>query len=289
MINLTPFQNEIDSLEPGQTVRVNHTLCDAGEDTRRRLYITRTQADATKVVGYCHNCQQGGVSRDSVYEHYRETKHQAAPSIQQVSDDVVMPPNLVFDILSWPAPAQEWAYRNRLTTKITTKYSIGHDPSTNRVFLPRWHVTTPLPAPCYLMGYQLRNVEANKQPKYLTCVKNGARGWTTMYSGAMGTDSVCVLVEDLISGITIVEACANDRDVAVIVNYGTKIDLEALHEMSKHSRSIVWLDNDSEHVKEQAKIMARTTKLLGGDCMPWLVGEDPKRHTETYIKEVLYG
>ena len=44
-------------MDVGETVRINHADCEAGEDTRRRLYITM-KPDI--LLGYCHNC---GTSR----------------------------------------------------------------------------------------------------------------------------------------------------------------------------------------------------------------------------------
>ena len=48
----------------------------------------------------------------------------------------------------------------------------------------------------------------------------------------------------------------------VIVNYGTKVNLEALYACKNHQKFIVWLDNDSDHVWNQATTMARTWGLL---------------------------
>ena len=75
MLDLQHYQQMIDDLEPGETVRYNHTDCPAGEDTRRRLYLTRPHADPTWVLGYCHNCQDSARSGGKKYEQYRNKRH----------------------------------------------------------------------------------------------------------------------------------------------------------------------------------------------------------------------
>ena len=99
-----------------------------------------------------------------------------------------------------------------------------------------------------------------------------------------------MLVEDLVSGIIIQEACLHDSyvDVNVIVNYGVKIDVEVLSKWRYFRRAVVWLDNDSGHVTEQAHKMARVWGMISGEPVSviedWV---DPKQYTLAIIKDVL--
>src|SRR5210317_1255666 len=106
MLNLRPYVDEIECIEPGQTIRINHTDCDAGEDTRQRLYLTRTHADDTVVVGYCHNCQQGGKHSDTSYTKYRNEKHGVVNTIPTIKDNVIVPDSVVTKLVDWPTDAK---------------------------------------------------------------------------------------------------------------------------------------------------------------------------------------
>ena len=288
MISLQPFVSEIEDIPPGGTIRVDHTDCGAGEDTRRRLYISRPIADPTKVLAYCHNCQQSGLLTQGSYQTYRDTRHQAGPvSTLTTSDDIVEPPNLVFKVNDWPIAAQAWFFKTLMTHQEAALYRIGHDPATNRVYLPRYALTTGTgPRLGELIGYQLRLVDG-EGPKYLTCAKTDSKGYSVMHSnGALR--KACVIVEDLVSAIHILRAY-KDEDMAVVVNYGTKVDLEALHFMSHFEKCAVWLDNDNPHVMEQAETMERTLKLLGcKSVIKTTVVKDPKGYDTAQIRTILW-
>jgi len=296
-LNLSPYMTEVEELEIGDTIRLNHDDCMAGTDTRRRLYITRPVSNPTSVVAYCHNCQSGGYHITGQHTGFRRTRHEDTPAqnILKVQDHITVPPNLLGDIDNWPLLAQAWAFRGKLNKNLIRGYGIAYDPSSDRVYIPRydWHEKS---GDTYyfgdLKGYQLRNVDpTNKRPKYLTVTATDDIGFSLLKADRQSTEwSRAVLVEDLLSGIHIIEATHDGAVVTVaIVNYGTQVQLPALHACSLQSRAIVWLDNDSKHVNEQAQQMARTINMIRSQCTVGMVTAktDPKHHSWDEINAIL--
>jgi hypothetical protein len=124
-----------------------------------------------------------------------------------------------------------------------------------------------------LNGYQLRSIDG-RSPKYLTAKANADKTVSTLIVGTQsGTKSLGYVVEDLASGIAIYEAAQNvGVGALILVNYGTKVTPEILARCDHISHGIVWLDNDSDHVKEQAKTIARVWNLV--TAKPTYVEED---------------
>jgi hypothetical protein len=292
MIDLKQYQAEIDDIEVGDTARVNHELCTAGEDTRRRLYITRPHASPDRVIAYCHNCQESGVlsTGDNAYIKYRDNRHSSrvAQSILKDEEEIELPAGLVYQLSDWTQVSKAWAYKARLNTPLVAKYKIGEDPSTGRVCLPQWRATTPRNR-WQLDGYQLRKTDPNvRGPKYLTVRRKD----TPRYSELMDLtykNKCAVIVEDLASGIHVFEAMAGLA--RVYVNYGVDVDTDTLEAaLAGNKPVVVWLDNDSEHVDNQAKMMARTLSLIGDQPVQIVeVFSDPKHQDYDEIRSIVNG
>ncbi len=77
--------------------------------------------------------------------------------------------------------------------------------------------------------------------------------------------------------------------VHCLVNYGTKVNLELLYHASRYTNTLVWLDNDSKHVIEQAKLMARTIKMLNPNVIvkAELVCQDPKHYSPATVIDTI--
>lgn len=287
MIHLNEYQGIVDSIVPGETRRVNHDKCTAGADSKRRLYITRPMATPEKLIGYCHNCQDSGVYSTVKYESYR--KHPSATSVVEtvvVTDDVDPPNGLLNDPSMWTTDAYAWFIYSNLTFGEVKAYGIALDPSTGRVYLPRYGILTEKSRGA-LNGYQLRKVTKDKGPKYLTARIENDPGYTILCGKLSSPQNLVVLVEDLVSGIHIVEAVPT---AAVVVNYGVKVNLLALDACTMYANIKVWLDNDSSHVKRQADTMARTLQMLTNHTVSIVKGySDPKHHTHEQIEEILLG
>ena len=299
-LNLQPYLIDIEDIEIGDTLRIDHDDCPAGTDTRRRLYITRPQSNPTSVVAYCHNCQEGGYHITGQHSSFRRTRHENQPltNVHEVNDHMTTPPNLLKNLTAWPMLAQVWAYKNKLTTVLLKMYGIAYDPSSDRVYLPRydWMSLDTKGTDVYfgdLIGYQLRNVDpTSKGPKYYTVTVPDDPGYTLLKNDydPIRPDQRAVLVEDYISGIHVVAATATAAiDTIAVVNYGTKVHLPTLHACAQLGHATVWLDNDSDHVCQQAAQMARTINMINSRCHVRVIEEvsDPKHHNPTEIRALL--
>ncbi len=284
MIKLDGWQTECEMVSRGQTLRFNHTDCSAGEDTRRRMYLTRPASSPDVVLAFCHNCQEHGVWRDGS-DAFKDFNSQLdAPADEEVP--FCRPTGLIeCKIGLWPFHAIRWRIEKGLTAEDCIRAGIKYDPSTHRVYLPMYDklISTGHRANgATLMGYQLRHIEG-KGPKYLTAIKDkDTKPYTTI-----GKGSICnYLVEDLASGLAMARALDNNgyMDTAIIVNYGVKCTPEVLDGAPNSNYNIVWLDNDGDHIADQANTIARTWHILTGkECYIEDQYNDPKTLDEDAI------
>lgn len=283
-INMKLWETEAASVERGQTIRVNHTDCAAGQDTRRRLYLTRPASSAGVVLGFCHNCQEHGILRDGIDE-FRDFDLAGTPTEKVVPFD--QPSGMINDPNLWPTAAKAWRMGKRLPPAWCERACIKYDPSTHRIFLPMWDQVDKCGSPkadSCLMGYQLRRLEGT-DAKYLTALANSNVKPYTRFEGR--TCELCVLVEDLASGIVLSQTAWN-YGVNVLVNYGIKVIPETLAENVDCIMNVVWLDNDGDIVTKQANTIARTWSLLSGThAIIETARTDPKHYTPSQIRDAL--
>jgi len=208
---------------------------------------------------------------------YRDARHQfttaqAVLPVEYNEDGRMTPPGgMLPELDDWPTYAKVWAWKNKLYEGTCMAYGIQFDPNTNRVYLPRFTTIARDEESGdtergTLTGYQLRAVARGDSPKYLTCVSNdGTAPWTRICE-ARNDSSLAVIVEDLASGINIMESHLGlgQKPPDVLVNYGVKIDPVMMHSVARRYNCVlVWLDNDSVLVQNQAKLMVRTMQLYG--------------------------
>lgn len=297
-INMTQYHSVTSDIPPGGTERINHEDCPAGEDTRRRLYLTRPISNPDTLIGYCHNCQGSGFMKEGKWVDYRDRLHRdnGMNNTLVTTADFKPPTHMITLMRDWPVHAQGWVYKAKMDSVLIEKYGFQYDPTSDRVFIPRFKRTTHLYGNS-LQAYQLRNTDPHKPnaPKYLTVCSPEDNGYTMMYNtkdALQKTQPIAlakvILVEDYVSGVAIVEAYKDlNLKTHALVNYGTKVNLEALHYLSKYGQVLVWLDNDSDHVIEQAHVMARTTRMLNTACEVFVnvTSSDPKHYSPTDIRD----
>ena len=261
MIDLNGWEQALAYLERGQTMRYNHQECPAGEDTRRRLYLTRPASSPGVVLAFCHNCQDKGIYTDGA-DKFKDFN--AAPAVEYEGVEFDVPPDLVpCEHLAWPTAAQHWRIEKRLSIEDCYNAGIMYDPATHRVYLPMMASMTvegQVEKDTELQGYQLRRLDG-PGAKYLTAVKNKS----TKPSTVIGRGPACTyLVEDLASGIVMQRSLRlnNYRNANVLVNYGVKCTPEVLIRGMNTEYNVVWLDNDGDHIEDAARIIARTWQLL---------------------------
>jgi hypothetical protein len=149
------------ALSVGDQTNLNHQDCPAGQDTKKRLYVRRTNEG---YVWYCHHCSQGGFQRGGTRSIH---KKEVAPSA------VSLPADFDPNHTNWPEWAKDfqiqgWGFSGRMGRVVIPVYGSGE-----------------------LLGYQAR-AAPGQQPKYLT------KGKGLVYKVLKNRPSICI-VEDALS------------------------------------------------------------------------------------------
>lgn len=284
------YVRDVESMSAGTTIRFNHKDCPAGEDTRRRLYVTKP-ATGDEVLAYCHNCQMGG--RWEI-EGFRPD----FSSDRVLTTELVKPGEWKYPVVSntpeeWPADMRAWFYSHGISVPLLELMGVGYSAQHHGVFLPMYNeVIFSVDKPPLLLdikGYQIRDLQG-AGPKYITAMKDReAQMYSILMMASPKEDRVGVVVEDLLSGIRIIQAAMTEElPVNVLVNYGTKVDPHVLGQLDA-DRFTVWLDNDNDHVILQAETIGRTLQVI--NRKPVHVHKekiDPKAESYENIKEVLW-
>lgn len=276
--DFVPYGEELDN---GEQIHINHETCTAGEDTRRRLYIKRTE-DGRNILAYCHNCSLSGCY---------SVKYAAARSatakdmVLRESDSVpfrgTLPKGFNPNYKSWNSEQRAWLTRYGITEDEQKQYMLGVDTNTGKVILPVFRGGK-------LLGYQARYLGDDKDvPKYVTKTSCKPMYW---YSGdyAKGTlqsslDRCLCLTEDVLSGIK----CARFVPTMALLTAFMGNEQVAFALRNNFDKFIIFLDDDNRNVKlNQVKIKAKLeqigdVKLITG------VGKDPKACSNSELKRLL--
>jgi hypothetical protein len=291
MIDMKTWEVQCAQLQRGQTTRANHIGCKAGEDRKKRLYLTRPAGSPGVVLAYCHNCQEHGIERNGVVQ-YRD--YGIDPELVAITKEIEFeqPTGLEVEPDNWPTEAHVWRIDKHLTYVECIRAGIAYDANSHRIYLPQYDQ---LPdgfagIGSTLLGYQLRKL-TGKGPKYLTAVANGCTNVGTLISGFQVLhkhSNVGYVVEDLASGLALLRgATSSTHGVEIMVNYGTKINPILLARCKDIDHGIVWLDNDSDHVIDQAKQIARVWNMVTGKpTYVTNINEDPKDVGETKMHAI---
>ena len=288
-IRMTDYIDNIDELSRGESVAVCHSDCPAGEDTRYRLYLTKPAGTPNIALGYCHNCDESGVLRNTDDTLYRDFYKARPVTTKQIKFEV--PANMVEEVNRWPTAAKQWRIQKGLDPDQCEDYGIKYDPTTHRIYLPIYrHMDGAINTD--LIGYQLRVLDG-KGPKYLTAqIEQDTVLYSIIRPVPQMTDTY-VLVEDLASGIAIADAVHGDCkentvNLGVVVNYGVKTKIEAMNDCPNFKMGYVWLDNDGAHIVEQAENIAKTWRLVQGRTVKQnFLNSDPKQYNSGTILEIL--
>ena len=266
-----------DAVEVGETARYNHLDCDAGEDKRRRLYVTR-KPDI--LLGYCHNCGESA----SIYMGGDRYRTDGASVIPKPAKEYVEPTVVEWaDKSNIPAAATAWRMKAKLSRTQARAYDIGYDPVNDGIIIPFVGMDSVLKP----NGHQLRPLHNRGGAKYVNYVKDESEelGGTIWQAGTKD-GTVCIIVEDYVSGIRVAEA-----GFTAYVNYGTQVKPGKLWQLAKkYNHIIVWLDNDNEVVNKNAQQMydiLHMYKKPAAVVRRQVDKSDPKDFTEAQIKEVV--
>lgn len=272
-----------------ETVRMNHDDCPAGQDTRQRLYITRT-IDNT-FLAYCHNC--GG----KAWRRAATTKHIYAEPEEFASGEPVITGNK----LDKMRHALGSAFR--LSSFITKEYIDMYVPGTNRamdklyvnsielkhVEAQGWVLGTDfqgnecLAFPCDETGYKWQVWRFDyKDPDSKRVVSVGGAPEPYIYNP--NDSPLLVIVEDRLSGIKIAQA-----GFSSLCLHGLRgLDSADYHALTMmYDTFVVWLDNDVLPAKEAATNIHSTLKMFSDAVHMVDNCTDPKYYHEDEINSII--
>ena len=136
------------------TVRVNHDECPAGQDTRRRLYVTRKEDG--NVIAYCHNCSNSGF-------HSSASRFRRNPVVRTLVEseekELVMPETMRDGRDYWPREMVMWLIKCGIPLHIAEDYGICYDSERHRVVIPKLNKNG------LLVQYQSRRLVDDGSPR----------------------------------------------------------------------------------------------------------------------------
>lgn len=273
-----------------ETVRINHDDCPAGQDTRQRLYITRT-VDNT-FLAYCHNCGGKAWRRAGT-----KNIHAEAPK--------AVPVTATIDITSLPLLMVKMRHALgsvlRLSSFITKDFIDLYLPGTNRamnklyinnielkhVEEQHWvlgvdfHNTDCLAFPCD-EAYTKWQVWRFDTPDSKRVVAVGGAPKPYIYNP--NDSPLLVIVEDRLSGIKIAQA-----GFSSLCLHGLRgLDISDYHGLTlMYDTFVVWLDNDVLPAKQATSEIASTLRMLADDVHTVDDCADPKYYHEDEIDSII--
>lgn len=264
------------------TLRVNHDNCAAGNDTRRRLYLTRKASDPDLVLAHCFNCGESGALKDG--GHLFTDPYYTYDSLPKEKPDEL--PVGMIPVMDWRA-AFLWFAKYGITPDEMHALEFGFDQDSGRIILPVWEQIgrdeEGNVLPTKQLGYQSRRLYNNSnEPKYLTCKFFDKPLGTTIRNISTDVFPYVVIVEDLLSAVKV------SRFVRVAYPlYGSHIRSEEVLELSKMGPVLVWLDNDNAQITKQAHRIAKLCNAFGGNARVLGNYTDPKNYANTQIETIL--
>lgn len=254
---------ELSQLAEGEQVNVNHVGCEAGRDTKKRLYVKRAEGS---LLMYCHHCQGGG--RQGGKRSYIKRDR----SLNVVDYNVKLPADLVFAADQCHVAGNVWL--GPITMEERLRHNIGWSEREGRVILPVYDGNL-------LVAYQRRRVLKDDQlPKYLTTRRGDTKH--PYWHGHNHDRSMLVLTEDILSAI-----CVN-RLTSSISLLGTYMSDELAYPLSQlYSHIIVWLDDDNPAVRTHQRKIVRRLQVFCPKVSLVRKTDEPKHMTDEQIKKVL--
>lgn len=259
---------------PGQ-VHINHIGCPAGTDTRKRLYIRRTD-DGCTILAHCHNCGESGfvfetgIRSLSTIKSIAHGSHSNTSNTSRNPGTLALPRDFEGDPRGWSIQGRSWVYQYGITDAEIKKYGIGYSANSGRVILPAWEDGV-------LVGYQERRVLPNDTgPKYLTHWKEKGYVWKDL---TISKDTV-VLCEDILSGIKLA------RHVSSVALIGTHLNRNHYAKILEYKHIKIFLDNDNADVKMKAVKLKNDLSLYVPNVSIISIEKNPKACTNKELIEL---
>jgi hypothetical protein len=248
---------EYEDIGRDEDVKVCHTTCPAGVDTRNRLGIKNVGG---AYLWHCFNCGESG--------YYRPKE-----SFTKLLDEekVIITPGSILD--SFPKydsfsnayrdmPTMQRLWLNSYGFDATEFHILGIKFSDDGIILPTYNIDRKVG------GYQVRTFNAKVKYRTYTVDK---------FSYLYARDDVLVIVEDLLSSYKV--WLAGYSSLALM---GTKVKCK-LSELPQHQRVVLWLDSDSAGSKGALDLLRELNPLYPN--MTMCFHKQPKECTLEEIRQ----
>ncbi len=235
-----------DYIDEGEQRRFNHLDCDAGEDTKTRLYVKKVDE---AYLFHCHNCGDSGYYRPK--ENYSpiaaKSEHRPVhilrsfPTYESLTD--------VTEYDKFRIEGQLWLGRYGFDEELTDAFGIVE--THGGLVLPIYGQNL---VGKNIVGCQIRKYSGT--PKYTTY---STQEYSYLRFGTIADpDKPLVITEDLLSSYKL--HAAGYHTLCLL---GTKMDRKILEWMAgQHKRQILWLDDDMAGHAATLKLMKEFSPLL---------------------------
>lgn len=251
----------------GTTWHINHDNCTMGADTRRRLYITKK--DANTFLAYCHNCSGWGVvkvkqSRGEWVKYIPRNKAGEAVDINSAEPEA-LPSDISFDINTWPTEVRGWLQKYHILNKddglfnsVRYMQCYAYSPSMNRLII-KLPVLVDKDATTHIF-WQGRDCTGLSNLKYYTGIGVPNRLIVIRQDATTPTTKLFI-TEDITSAIRIV-ACG--YDAIPLCGTSCKDMTELANIASQYNMVNIWLDDDAAGRKGAMTIANRLSLVIPG-------------------------
>ena len=232
-------------VEPDSQESWNHVTCEAGEDTRGRLYVKGTD---TGVMWHCFNCGISGYfSRHSELSAIRAVEP-ASISTSKESHVSIMLRFGHYKDEGFSEEIKIWLEQYEFDEGMCDAYDIRA--SAERLVLPVWYKD-------HVVGHQQRTFSGGNA-KYLTFSNQN-------YSYLKHDENpLLIIVEDLLSSYKL-----NSVGYNVVALMGTKLDKGVLDIIKdeEYTRVLLWLDKDEAGQKASMQLYRELNPVVNVDTL----------------------
>jgi len=255
--------------EYGKQIHINHLDCEAGTDTKKRLYIRRL--DDGSVLAYCHHCCKSGRFSETTFRSLGSLKKTTGHS-SSGGTTIHLPLDNETNIGEWPSKARAWVYRYGITDEEIKQYGIGYSPRARRVILPAWEDGE-------LLGYQARKIfQEDPLPKYITYHNKKNYVWKDLTS----TNNILVICEDVLSAIKL------HRFYASMALLSTYLHKSNYHFVFGYEKVLIYLDNNNPEVKLKALSLKKELEMYLPLVKIISIERDPKELSNSELENIQY-
>jgi hypothetical protein len=227
----------------GKQEKYNHVDCDAGEDTKQRLYVKHVDG---AILFHCHHCGISGYYRPR--ERYSPIAENVAEKVALVHNEHVNYAEIDAeeDFDKFRLEGQLWLNQYGFDAQMCEDYGIKE--VLNGLVLPVYYKTDI--GLTDVAGYQIRRY--NAKPKYTTYTNQS-------YSYLSSAPSFSVIItEDLLSSYKLHAA-----GYSTVCLLGTSLSPEMCTWMAQtYPRQVLWLDDDKGGHHGALKIIKEFSVLM---------------------------